>query len=268
MRILNSVYMIVRSNYKLLNMILNLRITLLASFLFVSAMTYGQTSNSSLDTLKKTPTKEKKNGFRKQRRGLSIAQINQLKDGALLVRLHTKKNSIAALRKIGKDKLADEMEARQRNYNLQIVSAFKRNFNFCPTYFFFSDYSQSIRERRFDKVIFLSDSLVPDTTIRFNKANFLTAEFGNIEQDTAKHISYYSHEPNGNLSSKRSENYYGGPNIGFGALVIKSDQLIHLRRPFPYYIRTFDSLPIRRSSSKTVKKMNKKLFKFYDKGNK
>lgn len=238
---------------------------MLTLLLFVSVLTFGQVSNSPTDTIQKTATKEKKISFRKQMRVLTKEQINQLKSGALFVRLQTKKNSITALRKIGREKIADKMEREQKNYNLKIVSAFKTNFNFCPTYFFFSDYSQNIREKQFDKVIFLTDSLLPDTTIKFKESNFLTAEFGTIEQDTAKYFSHNSYESDGNWSLKRVESYYGGPNTGFGALIIKSDQLIQLRGPFPYYVRTFDSLPIKRSQNITVKKMNKKLYKYYDK---
>lgn len=243
------------------------RTTTITLLLFVSVVTYGLANGSTIDITQKTVTKEKKGSFRKQMRVLAKEQIIQLKEGALLVRLQTKKNSINALRKIGKGELADEIEAQQRNYNLKIISAFKNNFDFCPTYFFFSDYSQNILERQFDKVMFLSDSLHTDTTIKFNKGHFLTAEFGTIEQDTAKYFSHYSYESDQNGSSKPVSNYYGGSNIGFGALIIKSDQLIQLRRPFPYYVRTFDSLPIKRRLDKTVGKMNKKLHQFYDRRN-
>lgn len=150
---------------------------------------------------------------------------------------------------------------------MSIISAFKANFNFCPTYFFFSGSSTNIRERQFDKVVFLNDSLLPDTTLKFNNTSFLTAEFGTIEQDTAKYFSHYSYEPNARLSVKRVENYYGGPNMGFAALIINSDKFVQLRRPFPYYVRTFESLPIERSVNKAVRKMNKKLYKYYKQKN-
>lgn len=244
------------------------QIVIFTLVLFISTMTSGQVSSSSQDTAQKTTTKGKNIGFRKQKRILAKKQINQLKDGSLLVRLQTKENSIAALRKIGKDKLAVKVETKQRNYNIGIISAFKTNFNFCPTYFFFSDYSQNIIERQVYKVAFLSDSLLADNTIKFNNQKFLTAEFGTIEQDTAEYFSHSSYESDGNGSLKRVENYHGRPHMDFAALTIKSDQLIQLRRPFKYYTRTFDKLPIKRSLNKTVKRMNKKLNKFYNKINK
>lgn len=211
----------------------------------------------------KTQTNKNKVSFRKQNVSISKEQINQLKNGALLIRLKTKMNSIAALKKIGKNKLAAKVEKNQADYNLSIISAFRANFNFCPTYFFFSGFSTNIRERQFNKVVFLNDSLLPDTTLKFKKTSFLTAEFGTIQQDTAKYFSHYSYEPNAKLSVKRVKNYYGGPNMGFAALIINSDKFVQLRRPFPYYVRTFESLPIERSVNKAVRKMNKKLYKYY-----
>lgn len=244
------------------------QIAIFALVLFISTVTYGQVSSSSKATVQKTSPKGKNIGFRKLMRILAKEQINQLKDGALLVRLQTKENSIAALRKIGKDKLAGKVETKQRNYNIGIISAFKTNFNFCPTYFFFSDYSQNIIERQVYKVAFLSDSLHEDNSIKFSNQKFLTAEFGTIEQDTIEYFSHRSYESNGNGSLKRVANYHGKPHMGFGALIIKSDQLIQLRRPFKYYARTFDKLPIKRSLNNTVRRMNKKLNKFYNKINK
>lgn len=211
--------------------------------------------------LAQDPTEMKKKvSFRKQSKMLIKQQINQLHDGALLVRLKTRKNSIAALRKIGKDKLADKIEKRQAAINKDIVSAFQDNFDFCPTYFFFSDFSKDVRERLFDNVEFLNDSLLPDTTIMFNSMSFLTAEFGTIEQDTEKYFDGYYYAP-GENGLERQTRYYGGPNMGSGALVIKSDQFIQLRKPFPYYVRTFDSLPIKRKPKNVVRIMNKKLHK-------
>lgn len=217
-----------------------------------------------------TLTKKKKTSFRRQLKISTKVHINQLKEGALLVRLQTKKNGINALRKIGKNIQADELEKKQADYNLNIINAFKTNFNFCPTYFFLSDYSTNISGRQFNKVIFLNDSLLADTTIKFENKNFLTAEFGTIEQDTAKYFSYHSIEsdPNINWSVKKVSNYYGGPDMGFEALIIRNDKFIQLRHPFPYFVRTHNKMPKKRILIKAVKRMNKKLFKFYKRKNK
>ena len=221
-------------------------------------------SNIPTTTFQKTSGNERKIGLRKQRHMLAKEQITQLKEGALLVRLQTKRNSIEALRKKGRVKLAEKIETRQRNYNLEIVAAFKTNFKFCPTYFFYSHYTNEIREKRFDQVIFLTDSLTTDSAIKFNYRNFLTAEFGISEQDTAIYFSHYNYESDGNWSVRRVEKFYCTSNINFGALIIKSDQFIQLKKPFPVYVRTFDTLPIKRSPKRTVKIFNRRLKMFYD----
>ncbi len=203
--------------------------------------TLGQSGNDSLNKNKSSP---KFRSFHKQLQARTKEQINELKTGALLVRLQTRKLAINALKKSGLNKEADRIERKQKELNIKIVAAFKAEFTFCPTYIFYSDYSQNVMDRQFDKVSFLTDSLRVDSTIKFTKRNFLTAEFGIIEPDTAKHIS-------------------GGEHMGFDALLIKSDQFIQLRRPFPYYVRTLDLLPTKRNPNQVVKKMNKKLEKFY-----
>jgi hypothetical protein len=215
-----------------------------------------------------TQTGKKNRSSGNQFKILSREQINQLKNGALLVRLKTNNNSIAALRKIGKIKQADEMQKKQAAYNLKIIRAFRKNFDFCSVYFFFSNYSTNISERLFNKVIFLNDSLVPDTSIKFTYKTFLTAEFGIIEEDTAKYYSYASFESDSSEGRHLVSHYYGGTEMGFGALLIKSDKFIQLRRPFPYYVRTFDSLPVERSTDEVVKMMNKDLHTFYKQNNK
>jgi len=212
-----------------------------------------------------TQTGQNKAGSVQQPKEIAREQITRLHDGALLVRLHTKNKSITALKNIGKTKEADELEKKQAEYNLDIISAFKLNFTFCPVYFFYSDYSTNIIERQFDNVVFLNDSLLNDPNIKFDFKSFLTADFGIIEQDTARYFDYESREQDTTGATKRTNNYYGGADMSFGALIIRSDKLMQLRDPFPYYVRTFDSLPTARNLGKVVKKMNTKLNDFYRK---
>lgn len=172
-----------------------------------------------------------------------------------------------ALRKMGKNKSADKLQSIQNDFNISIIIAFREYFNFCPVYFFFSDYSKYVKEKKFEKVVFLNNNLEPDSGIRFTGKSFLTAEFGITEADTSKNFAGYYYVKNKN-GVERKAKYYGGTNMGFGALIIMSDELVQLSRPFPYYIRTFDSLWLfERSTGTVVKKLNKKLNKFYNKVN-
>lgn len=198
---------------------------------------------------------------KKQLKALSVMQINQLQNGALLVRLHTKAPSIDALRKQGNENKANKIERKQKEFNLAVRQAFLNHFDFCPTYFFYSEQSVAVRNKQFENVDFLNDSLQPDKSIIFSSSSFLTAEFGAIEQDTNTYFKDY-HYVAGAEGLERRTSYYGGPTMGFGALVIKSDIFIQLCKPFPYYVRTFDSFIVKRRPKTVVKKMNKKLRKY------
>ncbi|MFK7756556.1 MAG: hypothetical protein AB8B53_06460 [Flavobacteriales bacterium] len=182
--------------------------------------------------------------------------------GALLVRLETKSASIEALRSKGEAAKADLKESKQRQKNQNIVSAFKAHFTFCPTYFFFDNYSQNVMKKDFKSVQFLDENLEHDASIKFNGANFFTAEFGTLEQDTAQYFSGYYTVPTKNGPERRAR-YYGEPHMRFGALIIKSDQFVQLKRPFKYYSRTLDSVPLAKLESTVVAKMDKKLHRFY-----
>jgi len=229
------------------------QLRILICLLLLSSIAIAQESNKG----------KKKISLRKQLKATTKVQINELKNGALLISLKTKKLTITALRKTGRNTQADKLEKKQAQLNASIMAAFKSKFNFCPTYFCFSDYIIHAKERELDKVVFLNDSLKPDTNIKFVYRTFLVAEFGKVQQDTAKYLSHTTLEPDNNFSVSQVNHYYGGPNPGFDALIISSDQLIQLRRPFPYYVRTRDAMPKKRVIDKAVSKMNKKLHKFY-----
>lgn len=189
-------------------------------------------------------------------------KIRELKNGALLVRLQTKENSISALRRAGNEEQANQVEAKQAAYNKEIIAAFKSDFNFCPVYFFQSHYTEYILAGNLDEVVFVNDSLVPDPDIRCTQTVYLTAEFGPLDPDTAAYYEgrYYDYSKEG-LSKQTS--YYGGADMGFDALKIMNNQFLQLKKPFPYYVRTFDSLPVERKLSKAVAKMNKQLTDYY-----
>jgi len=198
-----------------------------------------------------------------QAQEIMVQQIMQLKDGVLLVRLQTRENSIRVLNQAGKTEQADKIKNRQRKYNMKIYAAFKECFTFCPIYFFFSNYSDSIRNGHAGGIVFLNENLEADTGIKLGNSKFLTAEFGALEKDTTKYFTgQYLYA--GEHGLERRNQFSTGPNFGFPALKIMSDQLVQLKKPFPYYVRTFESLPIKRRVSKTVERMNSKLLYYYN----
>jgi hypothetical protein len=208
------------------------------------------------------PPEKKNMSYRRYFKKMAKYQILSLKEGTLLVRLYTKASTIAALRKKGKNIEADNLELQQSVINQSIISAFREKFSFCPVYFFYSYDSPLVHEKQFDKITFVNDQLETDTAIRFDVKYFLIAEFGTIEQDTiARFDSYYYDRTEKGLEKKAL--YNGSSNMGFGALVMKSEISVQLHRPFPYYVRTFETLPFVVNTNHVVSKMNKKLNKYY-----
>lgn len=232
---------------------MNYRMVVSGMFIFVSTFLVAQNN-----------TKINKKGFHKQLQERSTEQIHQLKDGALLVCLKTNELTLASLRKNGKTVQADALEKNQAAINQNIITAFREQFNFCPVYFFYSNYSPAIKDRKFDNVVFLNDTLQPDPTIKFSKKSFLIAHFGVVLQDTAKYLEGREIVSDGNFSVKEIKTYYGGPNFGYDGLVISSDAFVQLRSPFPYFQRTFDSKLKRKVLNRVVKRMNKRLTSFYN----
>jgi hypothetical protein len=192
-----------------------------------------------------------------------IQQIYKIKEGVLLVRLQTRQNSIQSLKQGNMPKMAARVEQEQKEYNKLIIAAFRKNFNFCPVYFFNSIYSDAVLAKQFNSVVFFNDSLLPDSSIKPKTDKFLAAEFGTMQQDTTTYVegSYIYHGANG---PERKTRYRGGNNTQISSLIIMSEQLVQLSAPFPYYERVFETLPDAKKLSNTVIKMNDKLNAFYN----
>lgn len=190
-------------------------------------------------------------------------QISILKNGALLVRLKTKENSINALREIGDTVKANLIIENQNRFNKTIISAFRKNYTFSPVYFFLSSFSDTIRNHKLNDVVFVNDQVVPDPSVKPNASQFLTAEFGNVSQDTASYLSgtYLAHTEDG---LKRDESYYGGTDTKIQAIVIMSDKFIQLCDPFPYYSRVRQTNPAQKDLDKATKKLNENLINYYN----
>lgn len=80
--------------------------------------------------------------------------IKGLREGALLVRLQTRSQSIAMLKERGLGDKAVQLERRQRKENREYVEAFVSEFDFAPVYFFRSEDSGLIKEGRLDEIVF------------------------------------------------------------------------------------------------------------------
>lgn len=218
----------------------------------------------------------------KQRSPKEIArqQIHDLRNGVLLVRLHTSKTKIEALRNAGHKEKAIEAEQAQLIENQKIIEAFTNYFSFCRVLFFTSDKSLQIKNRIY-KNAFVNMDLKIDTTISLteNETVFI-ASFDFVCNDTNSYSSGYKTANPAN-GRDRMVTYYGGTEMNFSALVIYDASFVLLKHPFPYYSRThFKSMkehpemwafmfPVALFSKTwsyddVVEKMNKKLLKFLD----
>lgn len=195
----------------------------------------------------------------------SERQIKELKENVLLVRLSTRQPVIDALLKSGRNEEAKKVELDQLKKNQELIAAFDTYFDFCPVYFFRSNYSKYIIKNQLDSIIFLNDTAGFDPGIKIQSELFYVAEIAALQADTATfETGTYLAETEDGLVERKA--YAGGGNSGFQALIFKSSAMFQLRRPFPYYSRTLQSLPIfRRSYKRVIQRTNEALHYYYNK---
>jgi len=185
--------------------------------------------------------------------------ILDLKEGILLVRLHTQKNTLEALKQRGQNAAADKIAAEQAQENLEIVKAFKDEFTFCPVYFFYSDESKALKAKDFGQVHFLDSTLQVANTKPLSEKHFLTAEFGTLSTDT---VIYPVATPGDGEGGQKI--FFQGSTNDISALLVMNDELTQLQRPFPFYVRIFKGLPFERKKGKAVKRLDQKLNRYYE----
>lgn len=213
-------------------------------------------------------------------KAIARQQIHDLRNGILLVRLHTSKTKIEALRSAGHQKKAIEAEQSQLEENQKIIEAFSNYFSFCRVLFFTSDKSVQIKNGIYNNA-FVDNDLMIDTTISLSEnEKVFIASFDFVSNDTNSYCSGYKtiNPANGR---DRMVTYYGGTEMNFSALVIYDASFVLLKHPFPYYSRThFKSMkehpemwafmfPVALFSKTwsyddVVERMNDKLLKFLD----
>lgn len=196
------------------------------------------------------------------RKAIARWQINSLADGVLLVRLKTNQSAIDQLRAAGNDKYADKIETRQTELNEGLIKAFREQFDFCDVYFFTSNYSDLVRAHKLDSIPFVAKHVVnPDSQIDAS-TSFLVAEFGTLQADTTSMKDRFQTEDS---NTGNTVTYSTNSNLGVPALIFKSDQIVQLNEPFPYYVRTYKSIDflVDKPLSRVIEKANERLHVFY-----
>lgn len=165
--------------------------------------------------------------FYKRRKIVSAWQINELKTGALIVRLKTNQRSIDVLNANGKKIEAEEKLIETYIMNMNTMKAYLKNYNFSKVYFIYSNVSDSLL-KGVRNGIFLDTNLQVNPSIKMEESFYLLAErdyvynstIGYVKEDTAKFI-------------RES----GNPVREMG-VVVKNKYGHQLKAPFPYYIKS------------------------------
>ena len=155
---------------------------------------------------------------------VAYAQINLLKKGALLVRLKTNQRAITQLKKSGNIDLATNLEKETELVNKIIMSAYTKEFTFCPVYFFYSESSDSIRKNNLSG-IFVDSTLQNNSSIICNASFFLVAELGVLYNSSLGLVPE-------SLAKKATEK---GNYSRDASIIIKNKYFIQLHKPFPYF---------------------------------
>ncbi|MDX2172584.1 MAG: hypothetical protein SFY56_05645 [Bacteroidota bacterium] len=161
--------------------------------------------------------------FRKRRKLIGAWQINELKNGALVVRLKTNNTLINSLIKQGNKQLAYQKQLQQYAVNKNAMLAYIDNYKFSKLYFISSDSSNSLLQGKRTN-IFLDTNLTVDPSIEMKEKFYLIAErdyaynssIGFVKEDTAKYF------------------FETGNPIKERAIVLKNKFGHQLKAPFPY----------------------------------
>ena len=167
-------------------------------------------------------------------------RVKELKEGVLLVRLHTNDAVIAKLKSLHEDKARVKKIEEIYQANLSNYQALTSSYNFSEILFFYARNSDKVRNREFDN-IFLNSKLEIDTSIHIGKnESFFILDIGDI---------YFEH-----ISGHME-----------GVVVLNRD-FEQLQKPFPFFVRKRNGMKIiRRTDMDVAIILNRKLTEFYAK---
>lgn len=190
--------------------------------------------------------------FQKAMKAKAKKDIQTLKNSVILVRLHGRSKEINYYKKYNNFEAAHKIEMETQQFNLDQIKAFRQAFKFCPIYFFEDTFSLQVLSGNLDKVVFYSDSMTPDTSIKVTNTDFFIAEFGKTEGDTSGYRHDYKiiSDEDG---SGRETSLYKEENLHISAFVLRDKKFGMLHRPFPYYSKLIGKTP-------SFVRMRKKLY--------
>ena len=140
-------------------------------------------------------------------------------------------------RQKGNHQVANEEKIKQREKNTEIIKTFTEDWDFCPVYFFYSNYSEEIINKNFTHVFKNNED--------YNLSN---QEKQKLKNDF---IIMYFGQTQGKLK--------------FDALVLNDSKIQQLKKPYPKFVRTYKGLGfLKRNTKKIVRILKQKISWHYD----
>ncbi len=189
----------------------------------------AQEENYNLSERKRTEKEyHKKDDFKKynkRSKQISAWQIQNLKFGAIVVRLQNNHLKIEACKKRGDIKLAKQVMAETKLYMRMMTKAYTENFDFCEVYFMYQQYSDSLF-KGVRKGIFIDTTLAIDPSIEMKESYYLIAEKDYVYNSSVGFVK----EDSANVVKESGNRTIEAP------VVLKNKYVHQLKDPFPYYI--------------------------------
>jgi len=161
--------------------------------------------------------------FYKRRNTIAAWQINQLKTGALVVRLRTNNLLISELQKEDPD-FAEKKRLEMAATNINIMRSFIYNYDFSKVYFIYSSSSDTLLNGARSN-IFLDTSLSVNPSITMNEKFYLLAEPGKVYNSSIGFVP----EDSASMVTER-----GNATTADFPVVLKNKYGHQLKKPFPY----------------------------------
>jgi hypothetical protein len=194
------------------------------------------------DTEKDYQDKKGFEKFGKRSAQVSAWQIQNLKFGALVVRLQNNQRKIDAYRKMGDNENLHETIARTQFLNKMIIYSILKEVDFCKVYFIYAQSSDSLLKGK-KQGIFLDSTLKVNPNITMNENYYVLMEsdyvynssIGFVKEDSARKVSET------------------GPQTVYAPFVIKNKYGHQLKDPFPFY--TNKMTPLKKSQFTAVEQI-------------
>jgi hypothetical protein len=175
--------------------------------------------------------------------------IREFKSGFLLVRLDDKKKEIEYYNKYENFDEAKRIQEKQGKINDQILLAFKKYFTMCPVYYFNMSDTRNLLDEKYAAIKVYDAFGVEVPNVDLSTGKFYIAEFGIANQDEV------TNDENVNDGEYNER-------MAVSALVIRTNTLLELRDPFPYFVRYNIMGGLKSRYLGPVKKMQEKLSAF------